>query len=38
MVPMEMKKLKIFKILKTKLEDRNLMDVTVNYAKTLCQI
>ena len=35
MVPNGNEKLKI---LKTKLEDGNLMDVTVNYAKTLCQI
>ena len=38
MVPMEIKNLKNLKILKTKLEDGNLMDVTVNYAKALCQI
>ena len=38
MVPMEIKNLKNLKILKTKLEDGNLMDVTVNYAKILCQI
>ena len=37
MVQVDKKNLKVSKILKTKLEDGNLTDVTVNSAKTLCE-
>ena len=38
MVPMEMKNLKSHEDFKNKIKDGNLVDVTVNSEKVLCQI